>query len=302
MLKPWSGMWDALLREGAWMKSNAAIVIIGGGVVGASIAFHLASRGMTDVVIVDRSALGSGSTGRSAGGVRQQFSTELNCRMSMLSVQELLRFNEATGGDAGFVQTGYLFLLTTPDDWALFQRNVALQRSLGLDVEILEAKDAHRNLMAMRTEDLLGATFCATDGHADPTGVCLGYAFAARDRGVEIASGVNAGGIEVERGAVVAVQTDHGRIATPLVVDAAGPWAAQIAALAGIEVPIQPYRRQLYYAERPPEISALAPMVVEFASSMYFRPEGPGLLLGMTDRSEPSSFNVNTDERFLATL
>ncbi|MEA2639021.1 MAG: hypothetical protein QOF51_415 [Chloroflexota bacterium] len=284
------------------MRDSASVVIIGGGVVGASVAFHLTERGMTDVVVVDRSSLASGSTGRSAGGVRQQFSTEINCRMSIISVEKLLRFHETTGGEASFVQSGYLFLLSTAEDWALFQRNVALQRSLGIDVELLDPEGAHRHLPPMRTDDLLGATFCPTDGHADPTGVCLGYATAARSRGVEVVAGVTVTGIETQHQRVAAVNTDHGRIATPLVVNAAGPWAAQIAALASVEVPIRPYRRQLYYAERPPEIPATAPMVVEFASSMYFRPEGPGLLLGMTDRSEPSSFNVNTDDAFLAML
>src|SRR5205085_1985301 len=119
-------------RQEGRMRSTAEVVIVGGGVVGASVAFHLAERGMTDVVVIDRSALGSGSTGRSAGGVRQQFSTALNCQMSILSVAKLRTFHETTGGDAGFVQTGYLFLLNTPADWELFQRNVALQRSLGL--------------------------------------------------------------------------------------------------------------------------------------------------------------------------
>src|SRR5207248_2675170 len=113
----------------------------------------------------------------------------LNCRMSMLSVAKLRQFHETTGGDAAFVQTGYLFLLNAPRDWELFQRNVALQRSLGLDLDLLDPAAAHQHLPPMRTDDLLGATFCPTDGHADPTGVCLGYAAAARARGVEIASG-----------------------------------------------------------------------------------------------------------------
>jgi sarcosine oxidase, subunit beta len=278
------------------------VVIIGGGVIGASIAYHLASRGLTDVLVVERSALGSGSTGRSAGGVRQQFSTEVNCRMSMLSVEKLLRFEQETGWDPSFHQVGYLFLLTRPDDWALFQRNAEMQRELGLPVSVLGSTEAAKKVPPLVVDDVLGATFCPTDGHADPTQVCLGYAAAARARGVEVASGVTVTGIGVEDGRVAAVETDTGRVATPLVVDAAGPWAAQIAALAGLDLPIRPYRRQLYFIERFPQVPDEAPMVVDFATSMYFRREGPGLLLGMTDRSEPSSFNMNTDDEFLAML
>lgn len=285
------------------MRDRASVVIVGGGVIGASIAYHLAVRGMTDVVVVERSGLGSGSTGRSAGGVRQQFSTETNCRLSMLSVQKLLRFQEETGWDPRFMQVGYLFLLTREEDWVQFQRNAEMQTRLGIEVEILSPHAAQAMVPPMVVDDVLGATFCPTDGHADPTQVCLGYASAARARGVEIASGTTVTGILVKDGAVEAVDTTAGQIATPLVVNAAGPWAAQVAQLAGIEVPIAPYRRQLYYMERIPTIPERAPMVVDFASSMYFRPEGrTGLLIGMTDRSEPSSFNVQTDEAFLEML
>lgn len=284
------------------MRQSAAVVIVGGGVIGASVAYHLAVRGVTDVLVVERNALGSGSTGRSAGGIRQQFSTEVNCRLSMLSVEKLLRFEQDTGWDPSFHQVGYLFLLTRPEDWALFQSTVGMQRRLGLPVSAITAVEAQSKVPPVVVDDVLGATFCPTDGHADPTQVCLGYAAAARARGVEVASGVSVTGIEVESGSVVAVETDAGRVATPLVVDAAGPWAARIAELAGVDVPIRPYRRQLYFVERFPQVPDDAPMVVDFATSMYFRREGPGLLLGMTDRSEPSSFNTNTDDAFLAML
>ncbi len=284
------------------MRDQAAVVIVGGGVVGASVAYHLAVRGLTDVVVVERSGLGSGSTGRSAGGVRQQFSTETNCRLSMLSVAKLLRFQEETGWDPRFMQVGYLFLLTREDDWHQFQRNAEMQSRLGIPVELLSPHAAQAMVPPLAVDDVLGATFCGTDGHADPTQVCLGYASAARARGVEIVAGTTVTGIEVADGHVAAVETSQGRIATECLVNSAGPWAAQIAALAGIDVPIAPYRRQLYYMDRIPTIPEKAPMVVDFASSMYFRPEGPGLLLGMTDRKEPSSFNIQTDEAFLEML
>jgi len=284
------------------MKDRASVVIVGGGVVGASVAYHLAVRGLTDVLVLERNALGSGSTGRSAGGVRQQFSTEVNCRLSMLSVQKLLRFEEETGWDPSFHQVGYLFLLTRPDDWSLFQGSSAMQQRLGLPVWTLTAEDARKKVSPLAVDDVLGAAFCPTDGHADPTQVCLGYAAAARSRGVEVASGVSVTGIDVEGGRVTAVATDAGRVSTPLVVDAAGPWATQIAAMAGVDVPIRPYRRQLYFIESFSQVPDDAPMVVDFATSVYFRREGPGLLLGMTDRSEPSSFNTNTDDAFLAML
>lgn len=284
------------------MRDRASVVIVGGGVVGASIAYHLAVRGLTDVVVVERFGLASGSTGRSAGGVRQQFSTEANCRMSLLSTEKLLRFPAEVGWDPRFHQVGYLFLLSRESDWQAFQRNVELQRRLGLDVDLLSPHAAQAMVSPVVVDDLLGATFCGTDGHADPTQVCLGYATQARERGVEVLSGAAVTDISVGASGVEAVQTDAGRLSTPLVVDAAGPWAAEVAHMAGVEVPIRPYRRQLYYVEDVSMIPRSSPMVVDFASSMYFRPEGPGLLLGMTDRSEPSSFNMDTDEEFLAML
>jgi sarcosine oxidase subunit beta len=285
------------------MRERAGVVIIGGGVVGASVAYHLAARGMSDIVVVERSGLGSGSTGRSAGGVRQQFSSESNCRLSMLSVQKLRSFQADTGWDPRFLQVGYLFLLTRQGDWEQFQRNAGMQSRLGIDVEILSPHAAQAMVPPVAVDDVLGATFCASDGHADPTQVCLGYASAARAGGVEIVAGTTVTDIVVEDRRVAAVDTTAGRVDTPLVVNAAGPWAAQIARLADLEVPIAPYRRQLYYMERIPTIPEHAPMVVDFSSSMYFRPEGPtGLLVGMTDRKEPSSFNVETDEAFLEML
>src|SRR5438094_3263865 len=214
----------------------------------------------------------------------------------MLSVEKLLQFEADTGYDPGFHEVGYLFLLTRPDDWAAFESNAAMQRALGLPVRLLTGNGARLMVPPLVVDDVLGATYCPTDGHADPTQVCLGYAAAARARGVEVASGVTVTGIEVESGRVVSVETDAGRVATPLVVDAAGPWSAQIAALAGLKVPINPYRRQLYFIDRFPAVPDNAPMVVDFATSMYFRREGPGLLLGMTDRTEPSSLNTNPDD------
>jgi len=284
------------------VEQQASVVVIGGGVIGASIAYHLAKRGVTDVTVLERSALGSGSTGRAAGGVRQQFSSELNVQLSMLSVQKLLNFSEETGWDASFRQVGYLFVLTRPDDWEQFQRNVAMQRGLGLEVDLLSPDAAKVMVPPLAVDDVLGATFCGTDGHADPTQVCLGYASAARARGVTIHSGVTVTGLRVQSGRLVGVETDHGSIETPLIVNSCGPWAAELAKMAGVTVPIRPYRRQLYYMELLPSIHESAPMVVDFASSMYCRPEGPGMLLGMTDRTEPSSFNINTDDEFLALL
>jgi sarcosine oxidase subunit beta len=285
------------------MRDQASVVIIGGGVVGASVAYHLAVRGMSDVVVVERSGLGSGSTGRSAGGVRQQFSSESNCRLSMLSVEKLRSFQADTGWDARFVQVGYLFLLTQEADWEQFQRNAEMQNRLGIDVDVLSPHAAQAMVPPIVVEDVLGATYCGSDGHADPTQVCLGYASAARARGVEIVAGTTVTDVVVEDHRVVSVETTAGRVTTPLVVNAAGPWAGQIARLAGLEVPIAPYRRQLYYLERIPTIPEHAPMVVDFSSSMYFRPEGPtGLLVGMTDRTEPSSYSTETDEGFLEML
>ena len=283
------------------MRTSADVVIIGGGVIGTSIAYHLAKMGAQNTVVLEReSMLGTGSTGKCAGGIRQQFSTEVNIRLAMESVRFFETFREELDADPEFRQNGYLFLATTEEEVTAFQQNVALQRSLGLKVEILSPPEAKELVPALNVEDVLLATYCPTDGYADPHSVLQGFAKGARRLGVDMCTDTEATAIERKAGKVRAVATNQGRIETPVVVDAAGPWLAIVGGMAGIELPVLPYRRQIFVTHPFPAIPNPVPMVIDFQPSFYFRKEGPGILMGMTDDEEPPSFNTHADWDFLA--
>ncbi len=282
------------------MRSTADVVIIGGGVIGTSIAYHLGLMGAQDVLVLEKEPmLGMGSTGKCAGGIRQQFSTAVNIRLAMESVRFFERFHQELGTDPEFRQYGYLFLATTEEDAATFQQNVALQSSLGLDVDILSPRQAKELVPAINVDDVLLATYCPTDGYADPHTVLQAFAKGARQLGVEICTATAATGIRLIGNKVAAVITNQGVIETPTVVNAAGPWLASIARLASIDLPVVPYRRQIFVTTPFPAIADPVPMVIDFQPSFYFRKEGPGILMGMTDDAEPPSFNTHVDWGFL---
>jgi sarcosine oxidase subunit beta len=290
------------------MKRSAEVVIVGGGCMGASVAYHLAKRGVTDVVLLEREKmLATGSTGRNAGGVRHQFSNEANIQLSIESIGVLERFTDEVGQAIDFHQDGYLFLLSSPASVETFQRNVALQRSLGIDVQWLDAADAARLAPGLDTSGVLGATFCQRDGIADPNGVTMGFAKGATAAGATIERDTEVTAIDVSGGRVRAVETTRGRIDTPIVVNAAGPHARQVGRLAGVDVPVDPYRRHIFIAafDAPTvpghvaEVPASKIMVIDFETTFYFHREGAGLLFGMGDPHEPSTFDTTVRWDFL---
>lgn len=281
------------------MRETADAAIVGGGVVGCALAFQLARRGLK-VVLMERAELGSQSTARCAGGVRQQFSGEVNVRLQRLAVRLLQHFHEETGGHADFRQIGYLFLLTTPEEVTDWRRYLAMWHRLGLtEARWVTPEEARELVPVLDIEDVLGGTFCPSDGLASPADVTAGYAAAARRHGARLEEGVTVTGIKSHGGRVCAVQSTAGDVATPLVFDCAGAWSAEIGRLAGVDVPVKPYRRHIFVTDTFPEVARATPMTVDFATSLYFHPEGDGVLLGMSDREEPSTFSTEVSWDFL---
>jgi sarcosine oxidase, subunit beta len=282
------------------MPESADVVIIGAGIVGSSIAFHLAEAGCTNVVVLERETRqGLGSTGKSMGGVRAQFSTDVNIRMSLYSIPFLNRFEEATGHPSGYKPHGYLFMATAEPHMDYLRTNHARQAGLGLKgAEILKAEDVARILPQMRADDIIGGSFCPTDGFVDPNSVMTGFMARAMERGVKLWRATEATGIQVEHGEITGVETNQGPIATRTVVNAAGPWAAGVAKLAGEDLPVQPLRRMLVPTEPFPGLPEHLPMMIDMSNGFHFRQEGVGLLLSWAHEETPG-LRMNFDPAYI---
>jgi glycine/D-amino acid oxidase-like deaminating enzyme len=282
---------------------TAEIVIIGAGVMGASIAYHLAARGCTDVLILEQAETEiSGTTARSVAGVRHQFSTEVNVRLSLYSIERLKCFTEEIGGHAELRQVGYLFLIDDPLTWQQYQHNAAMQRRMGARVELLAPDQAARFIPQTSTDGLLGATFGPDDGYCDAHGVALGYLNRARALGVRLLRATAANGIAVVGGRVTGVATNAGVISCEIVVNAAGPWAGEVGALAGLHIPVRPYRRCVYMTEPFPQIPGPIPLTVDVGSGFYMRKEQDNVLFGKSNYAEPPSHNLTVDWEWLDTV
>ncbi len=270
--------------------------------MGCSLAYHLSREGLS-VVLCERGELGSQSTGRCAGGVRQQFSSELNVRLQRISVRLLQQFADDVGSPCSFRQIGYLMLLSTPGEVASFQQQLRMWHTAGLTEASWVTPDEVGELAPSVSRDgILGATFCPTDGIASPNDVTQGYAAGARRLGAILLTETEVQGVDVQGGRVVAARTSRGRISTPLVINCAGAWAAEVTAGIGVRLPVVPYRRHIFVTGACPAISSDSPMTVEVATSFYFHPEGDGVLFGMGERDEVPSFDVDVDWRVLETI
>lgn len=280
-------------------KDTAEVAIIGGGINGASAAYHLAKKGCTDVVILEKDLLAQASTGLSAGGIRQQFSHPANIRLSQEAVRVFERFEEEFGVDMEFRQVGYLFLAQSEDTWSEFLTNVETQRRYNVPVEVLSPDEIKYRWPYLNVEDLRGGTFCPEDGYADPYMAAMGFANAARRLGVRIEEQTRVTGVRIEDGQVRGVETTRGPISAPVVIDVAGPWGAEVAAMAGYHLPVEPIRRQVFVTAAFDDIPKPVPMILDIEPAFYFRGEGPGILMGMSDPGEPPSFNTHTDYPFM---
>ncbi|MFI6460887.1 NAD(P)/FAD-dependent oxidoreductase [Streptomyces sp. NPDC050528] len=284
------------------MKRQAEVVVIGGGVIGTSIAYHLARAGVRDVVLVERDELAAGSTSKAAGGVRAQFSDGLNVQLGARSLEAFDRFEEDTGYDIGLHRVGYLFLLSTPEDVASFETGVRLQNSLDVPSRMIDPAEARRLSPLISTEGLLAAAYSPDDGHCTPEAVVHGYASAARAHGATILRHTDVTGIETHGDTITAVVTTLGRIDTDTVICAAGAWSKGIGAMAGVDLPVQPLRRQIAVTEPVPGLPPTLPMTIDFTTSLYFHTEGPGLLVGMSDPDERPGFATDTHDRWIPRL
>ncbi|MHB8571476.1 MAG: NAD(P)/FAD-dependent oxidoreductase [Candidatus Dormibacteria bacterium] len=276
------------------------VVVVGGGVIGASVAFHLASLGITDVVVLERGQLGQGSTSRCAGGVRAQFSTAVNVKIGMRSKEMLRQFEDSTGVSPDFREIGYLFVATDQAQADAFAANVAMQQRVGLrDVRLVSPAEARDLMPLLRVDDVVAGTFCPSDGLAGPSEVTHGYAQAARRLGVRIMEGTALESIEVSGGRVTAVQAGGVRLSTDIVINCAGPWSHEVGALAGVDLPVRPFRRHVFVTGPLDFVSRDMPMTVDLRTTFYLHPEGEGLLLGMSDPAEIEGFSQEVDWAFL---
>jgi sarcosine oxidase, subunit beta len=282
--------------------SSASIVIIGGGVVGLSSAYHLARRGIRDIVVLDRDALGAGSTSKAAGGVRAQFSDPVNITLGARSLETFRDFPVLFGQEIDFHQVGYLFLLSSPEAVTAFEANVALQNGLGVPSRMITPGEAGRLSPLISTEGLLAAAYSPADGHCTPEAVVLGYASAARRNGVTLVPYCAATGIDVRDGRVVAVRTEGGTIRTDTVLCAAGAWSADVGSWVGVDLPVTPLRRQILVTEPVPDLDPHTPFTIDFDTSFYFHGEGRGLLLGMSDPEEAPGFELTRSDAWLPRL
>jgi len=303
---------------------TADVVIIGSGIVGSSVAYHLAQRGCTNVLVLEREAhQGKGSTGKSMGGVRAQFTTPVNIKMSKYSIDFFSKFDEVVGHPADYRAHGYLFCATNEKHLAYLKTNRELQNTLGVtNVEWVEAKDIAQMVPQLRVDDILGGTFCPTDGFVDPHSVMMGFMLNARARGVRLWLDTEVTGIDVEGGGstplsdsannkapssrrtpnesrISGVHTSRGFISTRVVVNAAGAWAAQVAEMAGAELPVEPLRRQLVPTEPFDQLPQRFPMVIDMSTGFHFRREGKGILLAWNDPKETPGFKTEFDETFV---
>jgi sarcosine oxidase subunit beta len=281
------------------LPRSANIIIIGGGVMGASTAYHLAAAGARDVLLIERTAhLEDSATSRCAGGVRYQFATAVNVQLSLASLPMLERFAEEIGVDPLYRQIGYLFILSRPEEVSAFEKNVALQHQMGVDTAWLGHDELRKRLPLLELDDALAGTFHQKDGLADPSSVNMGYLQRARELGVVELMETEAMAIQIVGGKVAAIETDRGTVACEHVINAGGPWAAHIGTMAGVEIPIQPIRRQMVTTTAIPELPADFPFVIDFAQSLYFHPEGEGLLTGMSNPNQESGFDQSIDEEW----
>lgn len=281
------------------MGKTADVVVIGGGIVGLSIAYYLALKKAGRIVLLEKGQLGEGSTSRCVGGIRTQFSTEVNIRFSLESLKTFEQFEEEFGINPEFKRIGYLFLATTEGEMEIFQENIKLQKKFNIPVELLGPDEIQTRWPYLKMDDILGGTFCSWEGYAGPSEVLSGFASASKRAGVKIYEGIEVLGISSVKGKIHGVRTKEEKISTPMVVNAGGPYASSIGKMVGVKIPVKPLRRQIFITAPFHLTDHAIPLTIDFHRGWYFRQEGDGLLLSGPLDLEPS-FNLNIDYEAMA--
>jgi sarcosine oxidase subunit beta len=276
------------------MEKTADIVIIGGGIIGVSIAYYLGKTGAKNVILFEKDLIAAGSTGLCAGGIRRQWSTEVNMRFAMRSFETFQNFEEEFGSSPEFHQIGYLFLARDEEELESFKKNIELQNRFGVPSKPLTREEVKNEWPFVNLEDVFGGAFCETDGYAGPNEVTHAMARGARRHGIKIFEKTEVISIEVARDRIVSVTTRDGRVETRTVVNAAGPYAANVGKLAGVEIPVNPIRRQLFVTDPFGKIPSSVPLTIDHKQNFYFRREGECVLLSGPQDEKPS-FNLTTD-------
>ena len=281
------------------MEKTADVVIIGGGVIGGSVAYHLALKKAGKIILLEKGQLGEGSTSRCVGGIRTEFSTEINIRFSLESLKTFGQFEEEFGVDPEFKRIGYLFLATTEMEMQVFRENTRLQRKFDISVELLNPDEIRRRWPYLKSDDIEGGTFCLWGGYAGPSEVLSGFVTGAKRAGVVIYEGTEVIGISIKKDKINGVKTKEEEISAPIVVNAGGPHAPAIGGMAGVEIPVKPLRRQIFVTGPFDLSDQPIPLTIDFHRGWYFRPEVDGFLFSGPLDKEPS-FNTNIDYEAMA--
>ena len=281
--------------------TTADVVIVGGGIVGSSVAYHLTAAGCRNVLVVEReSQQGKGSTGKSMGGVRAQFSTPVNIQMSLYAIPFYASFDENLGHPAGYRPQGYLFCATSEKHLAYLRANYEKQLALGLkDVSIISGDEIRGMYPLLRGDDILGGSFCATDGFVDPYSAMIGFMTWASEHGATLWKNAGVTAIRRDGRGIAEVETTRGIVATRVVVNCAGAWAAAVAEMVAVDLPVKPLRRMLVPTEPFDQFPHTAPMIIDMSNGFHFRPEGLGFLLAWNDPEETPGEKTEFEPTFI---
>jgi sarcosine oxidase subunit beta len=277
------------------MPNTTDVIIIGGGIHGASLAFHLARRGV-QVSVLEKRFVAAGATGRSSGLVRMHYDTQVNSRLAWESFRYFRNWAEMVGGGSGcgFTRTGFIQIVAREHADAL-RANVAMQQGLGIPSLVVSADDVHRLAPSFATDDFDIAAYEPESGYAAPSDAAMSLMNAARERGAKLVQDCEVTGLELSGGRITGVQTTVGAYAAPIVVNAAGAWAAKLNRLAGLDLPYDTWRHDTMFVQRPPAIGPTHPTVIDFPRELYFRPEGSGLTLVGLEDGNPLGENPDSD-------